>query len=38
MAAHVDSMTEQNQQLQMELDQSLLAHQTNVERAKEVMK
>ncbi len=37
-AAHMDSMTEQNQQLRMELDQSLFAHQTDAERAKEITK
>ncbi len=38
MAAHMDSVTEQNQQLRMELDQSLLAHWTDAESAKEVTK
>ncbi len=37
-AAHVDSMIEQNQQLRMELDQSLLMHWTNVEQAQETAK
>ncbi len=34
----MDSMIEQNQQLRMELDQSLLAHQTDAEHAQETMK
>ncbi len=37
-AAQMDSVIEQNQQLRMELDQSLLVHQTDVERAQEIMK
>ncbi len=37
-AAQVDSMIEQNQQLQMELDQSLLVHWTDAERTQETMK
>ncbi len=36
-AAQVDSLVEQNQWLHSELDQSQFAHQTNVERAQELM-
>ncbi len=36
-AAEMDSVVAKNQQLQMELDQSLLMHQTDVERAQELM-
>ncbi len=36
-AAEMDSMVEQNQQLRLELDQSLLAHQIDVEHAQEMM-
>ncbi len=38
MAAQMDSVIEQNQQLQMELGQSLLMHHTDVEHAQEMMK
>ncbi len=38
MAAHVDSVIEQNQQLRMELEQSLLAYRTDVERMQEATK
>ncbi len=37
-AEQVDSVIEQNQQLQSELDQLLLAHRTDAERAHEIMK
>ncbi len=37
-AAQKDSMIEQNQQLCMELDQSLLMHRTDVEHTQETMK
>ncbi len=37
MAVELDSLVEQNQQLQTELGQSQFAHQTDVERAQELM-
>ncbi len=37
-AEHVDSVIEQNQQLRLELDQSLLAHRTDAKQACEAMK